>query len=262
MKRLHPLLSLGLASALTLVLLCPGAAAAAFSDQDQIVHPDAVTAVADLGLFAGLPDGSFAPAQNIDRASFARLVTLMLNGGKIPTLENAAASFPDTEGHWAKDCITYCASLGIISGRSETVFAPDDPVTIAEGARMLLSALGYRADYEGISGATWRITVDILADQAGLYADMGSFDSSTPLTRDMAAQMVYNALNIPLVTYEETTGSDGVKRCTRVEQKDTLLTSVFAQAESESYGRAAAPSLRAPPFCTPVTKPLYRALYG
>ena len=87
---------------------------------------------------------------------------------------------------------------------------------------MLLSALGYRADYEGISGATWRITVDILADQAGLYADMGSFDSSTPLTRDMAAQMVYNALNIPLVTYEETTGSDGVKCCTRVGRRRSV----------------------------------------
>ena len=38
--------------------------------------------VTELGIIAGLTDGSYAPKQNIDRASFARLVCVALNGGK------------------------------------------------------------------------------------------------------------------------------------------------------------------------------------
>ena len=105
-------------------------------------------------LSVGLPGGNYGPKQNIDRASFARLVCVALNGGKEPQLGNLKTTFTDTQGNWAEKYIAYCVQQGIIAGKGNNTFAPAANVTGSEAAKMLLVALGYNATYEKIGGAT------------------------------------------------------------------------------------------------------------
>ena len=222
MSNLKKVLSVGLASTMVMGMVATSAAAATydkFSDKEDIVNKEAVSMVTELGIIAGLTDGSYAPKQNIDRASFARLVCVALNGGKEPNLGNLKTTFTDTQGNWAEKYIAYCVQQGIIAGKGNNTFAPAANVTGSEAAKMLLVALGYNATYEKIGGATWQVTTDVLANKAGLYKDLEGMNTSDPLTRDNAAQMIYNTLNATMVKYEMVPGISANGQVTMTTQR-------------------------------------------
>ena len=230
MRNLKRALSMALASVMVLGLTVIGAGAASyedFTDKDEIVHKDAVSMVTELGVLAGLPDGSFGGSQNIDRASFARLVCVVLNGGQEPVLGNLTTTFTDTQGNWAEKYISFCVDRGIIAGRGNNTFGPSDNVTGSEAAKMLLVALGYNAEYEGIGGSTWEITTNSLANLAGLYEGLETINPSEPLTRDNAAQMIYNVLNANVVSYNWTFNTNGNTVAVQDKSDETLLENAF-----------------------------------
>ena len=66
---------------------------------------------------------------------------------------------------------------------------------------MLLTALGYEARREGMTGPEWRAAVDVLAIFNGLYEGV-SLDTAAPIAREDAARMIYNALTVPMVSYD------------------------------------------------------------
>lgn len=228
MNNLKRVLSVGMASTMVLGMMATASAASFndFTDKDEIVNKDAVSMVTELGIIAGLPDGSYGATQPIDRASFARLVCVALNGGKEPNLGNLKTTFTDTQGHWAEKYIAYCVQQGIIAGKGNNTFAPGDNVTGSEAAKMLLVALGYNTTYENIGGATWQVTTDVLANQAGLYENLEGMNTSSALTRDQAAQMIYNTLNADLVKYEMVPGISANGQVTMTTQRVNVTKTV------------------------------------
>ena len=228
MNNLKRVLSVGMASTMVLGMMATASAASFndFTDKDDIVNKDAVSMVTELGIIAGLPDGSYGATQNIDRASFARLVCVALNGGKEPNLGNLKTTFTDTKGHWAEKYIAYCVQQGIIAGKGNNTFAPSANVTGSEAAKMLLVALGYNTTYEKIGGATWQVSTDVLANQAGLYEDLSGMNTSAALTRDQAAQMIYNTLNADLVKYEMVPGISSNGQVTMTTQRVNVTKTV------------------------------------
>ena len=74
-----------------------------------------------------------------------------------------------------------------MAGRGDGTFAPNDTVTMAEAAKMLLVAIGYNADIEGYVGANWQINTDVKANQEDLYEGITATNTSVDLTRDNAA---------------------------------------------------------------------------
>ena len=230
MRNLKRALSMALASVMVLGLTVVGAGAAGyqdFTDADEIQHTEAVSMITELGILAGLPDGSFGATQNIDRASFARLVCVVLNGGQEPVLGNLTTDFTDTQGNWAEAYIAFCVNRGIIAGRGDGTFGPSDNVTGSEAAKMLLVALGYNTEYEGIGGSTWEITTNSLANLAGLYEGLETINPSEPLTRDNAAQMIYNVLNANVVSYNWTFNTNGNTVAVQDKSDETLLENAF-----------------------------------
>ena len=228
MNNLKRVLSVGMASTMVLGMMATASAASFndFTDKDDIVNKDAVSMVTELGIIAGLPNGSYGATQNIDRASFARLVCVALNGGKEPNLGNLKTTFTDTQGHWAEKYIAYCVQQGIIAGKGNNTFAPSANVTGSEAAKMLLVALGYNTTYEKIGGATWQVSTDVLANQAGLYEDLSGMNTSAALTRDQAAQMIYNTLNADLVKYEMVPGISSNGQVTMTTQRVNVTKTV------------------------------------
>ena len=69
---------------------------------------------------------------------------------------------------------------------------------------MLLVALGYRADEANFTGNGWDTNVNVIATQKGLYEGLENMDVSAALTRDNAAQMIWNALQAVEVEYTYT----------------------------------------------------------
>ena len=188
-------------------------AGAAFSDQSKIKNTEAVDACTALNIIGGYPDGSFKPEGNITRAEVTKMICVALNGGKEPNLAtNATPTFSDVRTNansaWAEGYIESCYAQGIVSGVGGGKFAPAGNVTATQMAKMLLVALGYNADNEGFTGNAWATNVNVRASQKGLYEDLENIDVNAALTRDNAAQMIWNALNAYEVEYKTTLVAD------------------------------------------------------
>ena len=206
MRNLKRALSLALAFVMVMSMMVVGAGAVSvddFSDGADIVNKEAVTVLATLNVINGKDDGSYDPTGNVTRGEMAKMICVILNGGKDPVLgETLTNSYTDTTSHWAKNYIEYCTNQGIVAGKGDGTFDPNGNVTVAEAAKMVLVALGYNAGVENYVGANWQINVDGRANPLGLYDDLSYTTTSAELTRDNAAQMLYNALDVHMVTYD------------------------------------------------------------
>ncbi|MBQ8540585.1 MAG: S-layer homology domain-containing protein [Clostridia bacterium] len=48
--------------------------------------------------------------------------------------------FTDIKGHWAEDIINQAAEEGVVNGREDGTFGPDEPITRAEAVAMIMRA--------------------------------------------------------------------------------------------------------------------------
>lgn len=204
MRTLKKALSLVLVLAMVFALAVPGFAAVTkgndYSDYSTVTNKEAVDVLTAIGVIHGNTDGSFGPTGNFTRAQAATMITYMMLGTTVAdALSAGATQFNDVPAtHWAAKYVQYCANEGIINGYGDGKFGPDDKLTNAQWALMLLGALGYKAQNEQIGGAGWEIKTTSLAIQAGVASpeDMtGSFN------RDIAAKMAFNTLTSDLVEY-------------------------------------------------------------
>ena len=179
-------------------------AGAAFTDSADIkVDTEVVDTLVSLGVVNGYDDGSFKPNGTVTRAEMAKMIYVLRTGNSDASAYNDdKTSFTDIGSHWARGYIKYCQSLGIIAGKSNTKFCPNDKVTAQEAAKMLLVTLGYDATKAGLTGANWASKTNALADENGLLEDVNtSFTSACP--RQYAAQLIYNAIDAKTVVLRD-----------------------------------------------------------
>ena len=212
MKNLKKVLALVLAFACAFTMF----AGAAFTDSADIkVDAEVVDTLVALGVVNDYDDGSFKPNGTVTRAEMAKMIYVLRTGNSDASAYNDdKTSFTDINGHWARGYIKYCQSLGIIAGKSNTKFVPNEKVSAQEAAKMLLVTLGYNAQKAGLVGTGWASKTNALADENGLLEDVNtSFTSACP--RQYAAQLIYNTIFAPTVvlrdgvyTNETYTGAD------------------------------------------------------
>ena len=179
-------------------------AGAAFTDQADIkVDADVVDTLVSLGIIEGFEDGSFQPNATVTRAQMAKMIYVLRTGKSDASAYNDdKTSFTDIGSHWARGYIKYCQSLGIIAGKSNTIFAPNATVTAQEAAKMLLVTLGYDANKAGLVGAGWAAKTNALADENGLLEDVNT-SFTGPCPRQYAAQLIYNAIDTATVVWRD-----------------------------------------------------------
>ena len=179
-------------------------AGAAFTDQADIkVDAEVVDTLVSLGIVEGFEDGSFQPNATVTRAQMAKMIYVLRTGKSDASAYNDdKTSFTDIGSHWARGYIKYCQSLGIIAGKSSTIFAPNATVTAQEAAKMLLVTLGYDANKAGLVGAGWASKTNALADENGLLEDVNT-SFTGPCPRQYAAQLIYNAIDTPTVVWRD-----------------------------------------------------------
>ena len=172
---------------------------AAFKDADTIDNKEAVDVMNALGVLEGDENQNFNAKDNLTRAQAAKIICVMLLGKTAADGLNLKANFSDVSG-WAESYIAYCASQGIVAGVGDGKFDPNGKLTGYQFAKMLLVALGYKADVEGMIGTDWQVNVAKLALNTGLSKDI-DVALSNVITRDQAAKMAFNALTADMVKY-------------------------------------------------------------
>ena len=221
-RRQKKVLSLVLCVAMMLSVMVVGAGAA-FSDQSKIKNTEAVDMCVALNIISGYPDGSYKPEGNITRAEFCKMVCIALNGGKEPaTATKSTPTYSDIKGNWAEGYIEYCSTKGIVSGVGGGKFNPNGNVTATQAAKMLLVALGYNADVEKYNGSNWSLYVNVQANQDGLYKDIEDIDTGAALTRDNAAQMVWNTIQ-----------AYTIKKTSEINRNDGTISDAYSKSNTD-----------------------------
>jgi len=105
--------------------------------------------------------------------------------------------FKDVQGHWAQEEIISAKESGFMKGISETLFAPDNQLTRAEAAAVLVRALSLEGAYAGGRSFTdtvrhWAEKEIEIARQNNLVLGTGNgkFEPDRPVTREEMAVML------------------------------------------------------------------------
>ena len=189
MRNLKRVLSLALALVMMLSLMIVSAGAAStydsFTDKDEIVNTEAVNTMVSLGVIDGKDDGSFDPTGIVTRAEMAKLIAVTMNGGTDPLLgsNTTATQFTDTKGHWAEAYIAWCVNLGVINGRGDGTFGPDETVTGTAACATVSRTMASASSGDSISAEPSPFVMTLRAGHAMLI----SICVSLPPTRSCTA---------------------------------------------------------------------------
>lgn len=128
-------------------------------------------------------------------------------GGKVTetggTISPVKLTFEDIDGvAWASEAILALADKGIISGKGNGIFAPNDYVTREEFAKILVSAMGLEnSEYSGgafkdADGEAWYYKYIHIAKEHNIISGTGeeTFGVGSKITRQDMAVMIYRAL--------------------------------------------------------------------
>lgn len=118
----------------------------------------------------------------------------------IPGNGDASTNFNDIRGHWAESQIKALAEDGIIKGKEDKVFAPEDKITRAEFTAIVRRTLDFNlTDYSGefadISGNEWYAQEIAAVVQSGLMSGDtdGNFRPNDLISREEMAKVIVNA---------------------------------------------------------------------
>ena len=208
MRNLKKILALALALVMTLSLMT---VANAFNDDKDIdaKYDEAVTVLSELKVFKGVNDGSnFAPKQTITRAEVAAIIYRIVTGD---VADNQAGIYKDyakfkdvAANHWAAGYIGYCSNAELILGDG-TNFYPDQTVTGYQALAMILRAVGYDKNNE-FQGNGWEIRTASTAQGLGILKNINQGTLGTSATREMVAEILFQAILVPTVTYTPALG--------------------------------------------------------
>ena len=215
---------LAMVLALVMTLSLAVSANAAFKDDKSISddYAEAVAVLNGMGVFKGYEDGSFKPEGNITRAEVAtiiyRIYTADVAKNDKSGLYATYNKFSDMAGAgWAQGYIGYCANAELVKGYPDGTFKPSGKVTGYEVLAMILRAVGYDKNNE-FSGADWALHVAQTAQQAGVLKNVKGIDLSAPASRELVAELLFQAIQVPTVTYTPAFGyqADKVQKLEQV----------------------------------------------
>ncbi|GIO54054.1 S-layer homology domain-containing protein [Paenibacillus cineris] len=120
-----------------------------FRDMHDHWAAESIGILASNGIVKGNADGLFQAGRSLTRAEMAQMMANLADLSELATGE--ARHFTDiADSYWAKDIIGQAAAAGLLEGRDESRFAPNEPVTRAEAITMILRLLGTNSDLRSL----------------------------------------------------------------------------------------------------------------
>ena len=240
---------LAMVLALVMTLSLAVSANAAFKDVKDIdeTYAESAAVLNGLGVFKGYEekDGtfSFQPKNAITRAEVAAIVYRIYTGDvKDAYVKNYETynKFGDMAGAgWAKGYIGYCANAALVKGYPNGTFVPSGKVTGYEVLAMILRAVGYDQKNE-FTGADWALHVAEIAERQGILDNVKGVDLNAPATREVVAELLFQSINVPMVTYTAAFGYQNVGLNEKADNKlfaknETLGSKNFKLGSYEGY---------------------------
>ncbi|MNO65850.1 Endo-1,4-beta-xylanase A precursor [compost metagenome] len=139
----------------------------------------------------------FVPAKKVQiEGTWYTLISSNSNSTYV-VVENKT-SFADVQKHWAKTFVELAAAKGLVDGIGGDKYGPNQPVTRAEFAVMLVRALGQgspsgsTSPYDDVKSGDWYFEEIIKAKELGLldFVHDESFKPDRPLTREEMSSML------------------------------------------------------------------------
>ena len=207
-----------LAMVLALVMTLSLAVSASAVKADEKINEDYAEAVAVLngmGVFKGYEDGSFKPENNITRAEVATIIYRIYTGDVAKNdksgLYASYNKFTDMAGAgWAAGYIGYCSNAELVKGYPNGTFQPSGNITGYEVLAMILRAVGYDKNGE-FTGADWALNVAKYAEQLHILDNVAKTTNlGAPASRELVAEILFRAIQSPMVTYTAAFGYQNV----------------------------------------------------
>ncbi len=152
----------------------------------------------------GKPGGLIDPEGKITRAEIATIIFRLLKEDVREEYWSKTNSFPDVEiTDWYNNAISTLENLGIVEGKGDGLYHPEDPITRAEMATMMARLYDYDVNtgdfhtkFDDIDPDAWYARYVAAAEDLGLFVGDGATDHFYPersLSR-AEAMTVYNRL--------------------------------------------------------------------
>lgn len=199
MKNLKKLVSVIVTLSMLISSLAAVSVSAEYGDIDSTnSHYKAVKVLSGLGIVNGDDEGNFNPASDIKRSEMVALICRAM--GEESVAQSAGGStFADVSAdHWAAGYIAWGVAGNIVNGVGDNKFDPDASVKFQDAVVMILRALGYERIAQRSENGGYPTGYLKVASQKGLLAS-ANFDGAKAATREVIAQLIYNALTTPLV---------------------------------------------------------------
>jgi len=206
MRNLKKALALVLAMAMSLSLAVT--AGAAYKDGDKISaeYEVAVEVASQLGILEGFEDGTYGPQKNLTRAQLATMTYRLATGDvedkyTADFAGGAAAAFTDTAATaWYAGYVGYAADAGYLKGVGEGLYKPNSAMTGYQALAAFLRVVGYNQPGQ-FTGADWTVQVAMIANEIGALKGIEGVDLNAAISREVAAQIIYNVLFAQNVDY-------------------------------------------------------------
>lgn len=165
------------------------------SKNDYYYHQ--ATALAELGIISGYPDGSFGGVNNITRAEMAAIACRMINKEAEARAYKTDTEFFDVdESHWASGYINVAVENGIIAGDGDGYFRPEDNVKYEEAVKITVCAAGY-GDNITVDPSDWSAGYLREAKKRNITDNLRGSKGYASARSDVSV-MVYNGLTAEL----------------------------------------------------------------
>ena len=210
MRNLKKVLALVLALVMAMSLMVTAGATSLgdYSDSNKVTdkYSTAVDVATQLGILVGYDDGKYHPQDTLTRAQLATM-TYRIATGDVDDVYTAnfaggaAESFTDTPATaWYAGYVGYAADAGYLKGMGDGTYAPNADLTGYQALAAFLRTIGYNEPGQ-FTGSDWTVQVAQIAKQVGALDGITGVDLNKAISREVAAQMIYNIIFSDTVKY-------------------------------------------------------------
>lgn len=165
------------------------------------------------GTGGGGSGGGSKSSNSVINASTVGIAGIEVDPEPINEVKEEVVEFDDLDTvAWAKDAVMALHQRGIVSGKGENKFAPNDPVTREQFVTMLVNAFELKGNdesvvFDDVKADDWFADYVKIAAQNGIVKGTGTgFGTGKQITRQDMAVMVMNtvtAMNLELAPTKE-----------------------------------------------------------
>lgn len=168
-------------------LMLPAAAADTTSMQDTVL------VLQRLGILD--EDASGGAEDAVSRAEFTQMAVRALGVGNAYTTEEGSGFIDVPDAHPYAGVVEQARKAGLVSGNGSGYFYPDDKISYAEAAKILVTLTGYNHKVSSNDTSAYMV----MATQIGIFRGIGELNHSMAAQRGNLYKMVENALEIDML---------------------------------------------------------------